>query len=103
MMAVCRPDTVPRNALMWVNRRETGSQMADTMRKYCTVWVKLLRYIWRTSSWGKRPSYELTAYQEQQLVVVKGLASRDQSRLRKKPRRVRTRICDAFQLFPIKR
>lgn len=50
MMAVYRLDTVPRNALMWVNRRETGSQMADTMRKYCTVWVKLLRYIWRTSS-----------------------------------------------------
>ena len=110
MMGVCRPEKVPRSALMWVNRRETGAdnhekpfysgQRADTMRKYSTVWVKLLRYIWRTSKWEEKPSYKLTVYQEEQLAVVKDLASRNPSGMGKKRRRaLQCELEEALALF----
>ncbi|KAK3045473.1 hypothetical protein LTR09_012936 [Extremus antarcticus] len=93
MMGVCRPDTVPRSALMWVNRRETGAennekpfystQMADTMR-----------------NWEKKPSYQLKVHQEQQLAMVKGLASRDQGGLRnKQKKKLQRELEEALALF----
>ena len=57
-MAVCQPEIVSRSALEFVNRRETGesrnekpfygNQKVKTIRKYSRVWIKILRYIWRT-------------------------------------------------------
>jgi hypothetical protein len=66
-----KPSEVGRPALEAVNRRETGErsnerpfyagQKVATIRKYSRVWVKLLRYIWRTEGRDFRPDYELTA------------------------------------------
>ena len=52
---VCQPNIVGREALMYVNRRETGEkdnerpfyakQKVNTMKKYIDVWLKILRYI----------------------------------------------------------
>jgi len=68
-----RPGEVGRLALEAVNRRETGEwsnekpfyagQKVATIRKYSQVWVKVLRYIWRTESRDSKPDYELTPEQ----------------------------------------
>ena len=65
-MKVCNPNTVPRSALMFVNRRESGvdnnekpfysAHKAETMRQYSAVWTKILRYVWRSQTWKKRPN-----------------------------------------------
>ncbi|TIA28291.1 hypothetical protein D6C78_10812 [Aureobasidium pullulans] len=85
-MATCEPNIVGRSALEYVNRREVGESKnekpfyakhkADSMRKYMDVWVKILRYIWRSSSRAKddRPPYTLTQDQEEHLARMKKLA-----------------------------
>jgi hypothetical protein len=93
-MDICNPNSVPRNALFYVNRRETGAEnnekpfysrhRADTMRKYCTVWVKLLRYIWRSQQWEDKPPYKLTQDQQAALQRVKDISMQDMSGLRKR-------------------
>jgi hypothetical protein len=70
-MRVCQPTLVPRSALLYINRRETGAannerpfyskHRADTMRKYCAVWTKMLCYLWHSQEWEKRPAYILTS------------------------------------------
>jgi hypothetical protein len=72
-----RPGTVGRPALEAVNRRETGErsnekpfyaeQKVTTIRKYSRVWIKMLRYIWRTEGRDSRPDYELTPEQAARL------------------------------------
>jgi hypothetical protein len=72
-----KPSEVGRPALEAVNRRETGErsnerpfytgQKVATIRKYSQVWVKVLRYIWRTERRDFRPDYELTAEQAARL------------------------------------
>jgi hypothetical protein len=72
-----KPSEVGRPALEAVNRRETGErsnekpfyagQKVVTIRKYSRVWVKVLRYIWRTEGRDFRPDYELTAEQAARL------------------------------------
>lgn len=71
---------------MYVNRRETGEadnerpfyakQKVNTIRKYTDVWLKILRYIRRTSDWveEKRPGYVLTSRQERYLRIIKKTA-----------------------------
>lgn len=64
---ICQPSIISWNALLFVNRRECGAgsnekpfyskHRLDTLRKYCTVWVKLLRYLWHSQQWEKRPPY----------------------------------------------
>jgi hypothetical protein len=59
-MTTCQPSIVGRSALEFVNRREVGEgknerpfyakHKAKTMKKYTAIWVKMLRYIWRSSS-----------------------------------------------------
>jgi len=83
---VCQPEIVGKNALMYVNRRETGEadnerpfyvkQKVNTIRKYTDVWLKILRYIWRTSDWveKKRLGYELTSSQDRYLRIIKKTA-----------------------------
>ena len=63
----------------YVNRRETGEsknerpfyvkQKVGTIRKYTDVWVKILRYIWRTSQCERetRPKYTFTSNQQKYL------------------------------------
>jgi hypothetical protein len=72
-----RPGEVGRPALEAVNRRETGErsnekpfyagQKVATIRKYSQVWIKILRYIWRTEGRDSKPDYELTPEQAARL------------------------------------
>ena len=72
-----RPGEVGRPALEAVNRRETGErsnekpfyagQKVATIRKYSRVWIKILRYIWRTDGKDSKPDYELTPGQAARL------------------------------------
>ena len=72
-----RPGKVGRPALEVVNRRETGErsnekpfyagQKVATIRKYSRVWIKILRYIWRTDGRDSKPDYELTPEQAARL------------------------------------
>lgn len=83
-MAICQPRLVGRSALEYVNRRETGQnnserpfyskQKVSTMKKYIDVWLKMLRYIWRTAGKKRRPPYRLTDKQERCLRVLKSIA-----------------------------
>jgi hypothetical protein len=87
-IATCQPSIVGRSALEFVNRREVGEgknerpfyarHKANTMKKYTAIWIKMLRYIWRSSSKVKedRPSYRLTRKQEQELERLKQLTRR---------------------------
>lgn len=72
-----RVEIVGRHALHCINRRENGAadsnkpfyskQKVQTIRKYISVWVKVLRYIWRTEAIADRPQYRLTSTQKQAL------------------------------------
>jgi hypothetical protein len=87
-MATCQPSMVGRSALEFVNRREVregknkkpfyAKHKANTIRKYTAIWVKMLRYIWKSSSKAEkdRPSYRLKRQQEQGLKRIKQLTRR---------------------------
>jgi hypothetical protein len=59
-IATCQLSIMGRSVLEFVNRREVGEaknerpfyakHKAKTMKNYIAVWVKMLRYIWRSSS-----------------------------------------------------
>jgi hypothetical protein len=59
-IATYQPSIMGRSALEFVNRREVGEgknerpfyakHKAKTMKNYTAIWVKILRYIWRSSS-----------------------------------------------------
>jgi superfamily II DNA helicase RecQ len=67
---VCRPGTTGRAILEYVNRKEAagdqsmkafdGSRKPRSIKKYTEVWLKVLRYIWRTAAKENRPKYTLT-------------------------------------------
>lgn len=96
-MNTCQPSIVGRSALGFVNRREVGEgknerpfyakHKAKTMKKYTAIWIKILRYIWRSSSRGEedRPSYRLTRQQEQELGKMKQLTRRWEEDRRSQP------------------
>ncbi|KAK3619761.1 hypothetical protein LTR22_025866 [Elasticomyces elasticus] len=83
-----RAEIVGRHALQCVHRRENGAPTSDrpfywkqkvqTIRKYMAVFVKILRYIWRTESIAVRPAYRLTPEQEQALVKLRYAARMQQ-------------------------
>ena len=87
-IATCQSSIIGRSALEFVNRREVGEgknerpfyakHKANTMKKYTAIWVKMLRYIWRSSSQAEedRPSYRLTRQQEQGLERMKQFTRR---------------------------
>jgi hypothetical protein len=64
-----------------------------TIRKYSQVWVKVLRYIWRTESRDSKPDYELTPEQAarlgdlQQSVTVDRTGEDDEGEVRASGRR----------------
>ena len=87
-----RIDIVGRHALHRINRREVGGttndrpfygkQQVKTVRKYAHVFVKILRYVWRTADMAERPRYRLTSAQRQALTRLRdaareGVADRD--------------------------
>jgi superfamily II DNA helicase RecQ len=82
---VSRVDIVGRPAMEYVNRRETGApdsnrpfygkQKVQTIRKYSSHFVRVLRYIWRTEDITRRPEYCLTSTQEEVLVELRRQAS----------------------------
>lgn len=67
---VCRPGTTGRAILEYVNRKEAagdqsmkafeGNRKPSSVKKYTEVWLKILRYIWRTAAKENRPKYKLT-------------------------------------------
>ena len=67
---VCRPGTTGRAILEYVNRKEAagdqsmkafdGNRKPRSIKKYTEVWLKILRYIWRTAAKENRPNYTLT-------------------------------------------
>ncbi|KAK5706932.1 hypothetical protein LTR97_001924 [Elasticomyces elasticus] len=68
---------VGRATLEAVNRRETGMKdnekpfygqlKVQSLRKYMQVWIKMLRYIWRTADRKNVPRYRSTKAQRTQL------------------------------------
>lgn len=84
-MEICNPKNVDRSALHYVNRKETGAKSyeepfdggykVNTIRKYSDIWVKLLRYIWRTHRKEQRPCYHLTAEQARSIGLLIDLCS----------------------------
>ena len=70
-----RPGTTGRAILEYVNRKEAGgdqstkafdgSRKPRSIKKYTEVWLKILRYIWRTAAKENRPKYRLTERQRQ--------------------------------------
>lgn len=91
-MDISNPYTIPRAALHYVNRKETGAEnnetpfynkhKASTLKKYARVWVSLLRYLWRSQTWEKKPAYQLTTGQKAKLETVQRLARQPISNLR---------------------
>jgi superfamily II DNA helicase RecQ len=68
------PENISKATLQQVARAETGGSVRDfrefysqqnvkTLRGYMTVWVELLRYIWRTADRAERPEYRITEEQ----------------------------------------
>ena len=67
---VCKPGITGRAILEYVNRKEAagdqsmkafdGSRKPRSIKKYTDVWLKILRYIWRTAAKENRPKYTLT-------------------------------------------
>ena len=72
----------------YINRRETGEsknerpfyakQKVATIKKYSQVWLKILRYIWRTADEDqeKKPGYILTSKQEKYLRQIQRIGRR---------------------------
>ncbi|EOA85690.1 uncharacterized protein SETTUDRAFT_66551, partial [Exserohilum turcica Et28A] len=87
-------------AMMHINRREYGttsnekpfnaSQTEPTMKKYRTVWLQIIAYIWRTYKLpivqpdssdevqGRRPPYRLTREQKACLEEMQDLTGEDE-------------------------
>lgn len=94
-----RVEIVGRHALQCVHRRENGAatndrpfygkQKVQTIRKYTAVFVKILRYIWRTESTAARPAYRLTPGQKQALVTLRSAARTGQGSAESSPSAVR--------------
>lgn len=82
----CHPTVVPRSALLYINRKETGSDNIErpfyskhkpqTIKKYSSVWVKMLCYLWHSQEWEERPPYQFTATQTEAFQELKRCASR---------------------------
>lgn len=82
---VSRVEIVGRPSMEYVNRRETGAadsnrpfygkQKVQTIRKYSSHFVRVLRYIWRTEDIAQRPEYCLTLTQKETLAVLRRQAS----------------------------
>lgn len=93
----CQPTLVPRSALLYINRRETGASnnerpfysrhRPDTLRKYCAIWTKMLCYLWHSQKWEKRPAYILTSIQSQSLAELRRCVSISQQPTTKKESR----------------
>lgn len=96
-MDVSSPRTIPRSALHYVNRKETGAannetpfyskHEASTKKKYSRVWISLLRYLWRSQTWEKKPGYTLTGGQRRRLEAMQTLARRETTTLNRGSRR----------------
>ena len=97
-MDVSSPRTIPRSALYYVNRKETGAannetpfyskHEASTKKKYSRVWVSMLRYLWRSQTWENKPDYTLTDGQARRLGAMQSLARRETAALDKGARKV---------------
>jgi superfamily II DNA helicase RecQ len=106
----CKSNDVGRSALHIINRKENGAQSnekpfykqhgADTLRKYCIVICKLVRYLWRSQGWPKRPAYIFTAEQELALEELRnaGLEFPEQGK-RQERREGKERIRDSIVAF----
>ena len=96
---ICRSNQVPRDLLLFINRRETReannkkplytNYQTSTLRKYCTVIAKLLRYIWRSQSWEKKPGYRLTPAQSKALQDLQQLSQLPSGRQGRRQRQER--------------
>ncbi|KAK3614369.1 hypothetical protein LTR22_027808 [Elasticomyces elasticus] len=76
-----------------------GKQKVQTIRKYTAVFVKILRYIWRTESIAVRPAYRLTPEQQQALVKLRYAARMQQESAESSPSAVREKVVDASLAF----
>ena len=104
-----RAEIVGRHALQCVHRRENGAPTSDrpfygkqkvqTIRKYTAVFVKILRYIWRTESITARPAYRLTPEQEQALVKLRYAARIEEETAECSPASRREKVVNASLEF----
>nr|OQO32516.1 hypothetical protein B0A51_00925 [Rachicladosporium sp. CCFEE 5018] len=100
-----RAEIVGRHALQCVHRRENGAATSDrpfygkqkvqTMRKYIAVFLKILRYIWRTEAMTARPAYRLTPEQEQALVKLRYAARMEDKTAEYRQSGIREKVIDA--------
>ena len=86
VIQVCQHKQIPNSALEYIDRPEFGGrpgwkpfhsqQKVASIRKYSEVWIKILRYLWRTADLetGERPRYRLTEGQRHALNEVKEAA-----------------------------
>ncbi|OQN95179.1 hypothetical protein B0A48_18836 [Cryoendolithus antarcticus] len=99
-------DIVGRHALQCVHRRENGAptsnrpfygqQKVQTIRKYTAVFVKILRYIWRTESITARPAYRLTPEQEQALIKLRYAVRTEQEPATSSQSSIRERVVNVI-------
>jgi len=87
------PERISKATLQQAARTETGGSVKDfrefysqqnvkTLRGYMTVWVEMLRYIWRTVDLEQRPDYRITEEQSARLQQLRHSVTRhDRSRL----------------------
>ena len=101
----CNTQDIPRSALHAINRRENGAttnetpfynkHKANTLKKYCVVVNKIIRYIWRSQQWEKKPEYRLNARQREALQELQDAAhvsSRGMDRKAREDRKERIRM-----------
>ena len=98
-LSTCQQSNINRSVLEYINRRETGEKdnerpfyarhKVKTVKKYRTVWVKMMRFIWRTTEWeeDKRPKYALTEMQKNGLEVIKAKARERNEKMTKKEKK----------------
>ena len=108
-LKVCHPALVPRSALLYVNRRETGAvsnerpfyskHSPDTIRKYCSIWTKMLCYLWHSQEWEERPAYTLTAVQSGDFTDVRRCAHATQPTSRKESKEQKEELYTAVLNF----
>ncbi|KAK6433365.1 hypothetical protein LTR95_010457 [Oleoguttula sp. CCFEE 5521] len=104
-----RTEIVGRHALQCVHRRENGAptndrpfygkQKVQTIRKYTAVFVKIIRYIWRTKANPARPAYRLTPEQKQALVKLRYAARMQQESAESNPSVMREKVVNASLAF----
>ena len=93
-LQTCQQKKVGNAVLEYIDRPEFGGRpdwrpfyakhKVETIRKYVVVWVKVLRFIWRTIDVDEkeRPRYGMTSRQIETFEEMRQLSRREERRMR---------------------